>query len=53
MAAGTAIVRAAGGIVHVLDRPTRPAPLVVAAGPRLVDALVTVLRESGALDPSE
>jgi myo-inositol-1(or 4)-monophosphatase len=52
-AAGTAIVRAAGGVVQVLDRPTRPTPLVVAAGPRIVDPLVALLRQSGALEPSE
>jgi len=52
-AAGTAIVRAAGGVVLVLDRPTSPTPLVVAAGPRLADPLATLLREAGALEPSE
>ncbi len=50
MAAGTAIVRAAGGVVRLLERPVPPRPLVVAAGPRLVDALVDVLRTAGALD---
>jgi myo-inositol-1(or 4)-monophosphatase len=53
MAAGTAIVRAAGGVVHLLERPTRPTPLLLAAGPRLVDALLALLREAGALEPSE
>ena len=52
-AAGTAIVRAAGGVVQTIDRPTRPTPLVVAAGPRIVEALVELLRQSGALEPSE
>jgi myo-inositol-1(or 4)-monophosphatase len=50
-AAGTAIVRAAGGVVQELARPTPPAPLVVAAGPRLCDGLVHLLREAGAFDP--
>jgi myo-inositol-1(or 4)-monophosphatase len=53
MAAGTAIVRAAGGVVHVLDRPTRPMPLVVAAGPRIIDPLIALLRRSGGLESSE
>ena len=51
-AAGIAIVRAAGGVVRMLERSTPPAPLVVAAGPRLCDALVELLRGAGALDPS-
>jgi myo-inositol-1(or 4)-monophosphatase len=42
VAGGTAIVRAAGGVVRVLPRGTGPTPLVVAAGPRLVDALVAL-----------
>jgi myo-inositol-1(or 4)-monophosphatase len=37
----------------LLDRPTRPTPLVVAAGPAHRRALVEVLRQSGALEPSE
>jgi myo-inositol-1(or 4)-monophosphatase len=49
VAAGTAIVRAAGGVVRRLERPTAPTPLVVAAGPRLADAFVRVLREAGAV----
>jgi myo-inositol-1(or 4)-monophosphatase len=49
-AAGAAIVRAAGGVVQVLARPRPPAPLVVASGPRLADALSDALRTSGALD---
>ncbi len=52
MAAGTAIVRAAGGVVSVLDRPDPPTPLIVAAGPRLIDALVDCLRDAGALAES-
>ena len=48
MAAGTAIVRAAGGVVRVFPKPAPPAPLIVAAGPRLVDALEQVLRDAGA-----
>ena len=50
-AAGTAIVRAAGGVVRVLDRPTPPTPLVVAAGPRLIDPLVELLRAGGVFSP--
>ena len=49
MAAGMAIARAAGGVVHRFERATAPTPLLVAAGPRLVDALVSVLREAGAV----
>jgi myo-inositol-1(or 4)-monophosphatase len=49
MAGGTAIVRAAGGVVRLLERAMPPAPLLVAAGPRLVDALEDVLRSVGAL----
>jgi myo-inositol-1(or 4)-monophosphatase len=49
MAAGTAIVRAAGGVVRMLARPAPPAPLLVAAGPRLVDALEAAVRDAGAL----
>jgi myo-inositol-1(or 4)-monophosphatase len=48
-AAGTAIARAAGAVVRVLARATPPMPLVVAAGPRLIDALVRRLDEAGAL----
>jgi len=47
MAAGTAIARAAGATVHMLPRATAPTPLLVAAGPRLVDALLALLREAG------
>ena len=50
MAAGIAIVRAAGGSVEVLERPSPPSPLIVAGGPRLVGALVACLRDAGALD---
>jgi myo-inositol-1(or 4)-monophosphatase len=49
-AAGTAIVRAAGGIVRVFARARPPAPLVVAGGPRLVEPLVDLLRAAGAFD---
>lgn len=49
-AAGTAIVRAAGGVVRVLERAAPPMPLVVAGGPRLVDALLACLRDAGVLD---
>ena len=49
MAAGTAIVRAAGGTVETFERSAAPSPLVVAGGPRLVGALVACLREAGAL----
>ena len=52
MAAGAAIVRAAGGVVHVVERPAVPAPLLVAAGPRLVEALVRLLRDAGAMAPA-
>jgi len=48
-AAGTAIVRAAGGVVQVFERPTAPAPLVVASGPRLAAAFVRLLEEAGAM----
>lgn len=48
LAAGTAIVRAAGGVVRQLARPAPPAPLVVATGPRLADALAALLAEAGA-----
>ena len=50
MAAGTAIVRAAGGIVTMLKRAAPPTPLLVAGGPRLVEPLLDLLREAGALD---
>jgi myo-inositol-1(or 4)-monophosphatase len=49
MAGGTAIARAAGAVVRVVPRATAPTPLVVAAGPRLVDALAALLREAGAI----
>jgi myo-inositol-1(or 4)-monophosphatase len=49
MAGGTAIVRAAGGVVRLFERATPPVQLLVAAGPRLVDALEDVLRSVGAL----
>lgn len=49
VAAGSAIVRAAGGAVRTLERPGPPTPLVVAAGPRLIDALVRLLGEAGTL----
>jgi myo-inositol-1(or 4)-monophosphatase len=48
-AAGTAIARAAGAVVRTIARPAAPTPLVVAAAPRLVDALVTLLETAGAL----
>jgi myo-inositol-1(or 4)-monophosphatase len=51
-AAGTAIVRAAGGVVRVLDRAAAPTPLVVASGPRLADAFEALLRDAGALSSS-
>jgi myo-inositol-1(or 4)-monophosphatase len=47
-AGGSAIVRAAGGVVEVFERPA-PAPLVVAAGPRLIGPLVACVRQAGAL----
>lgn len=50
MAAGTAIVRAAGGVVRIVERATAPSPLLVAASPRLADALADVLRAAGAID---
>lgn len=50
MAAGTAIVRAAGGVVRMVERATPPAPLVVAAGPRLIEPLIELLRTAGAID---
>ena len=50
-AAGTAIARAAGAAVHPLPRPA-PTPLVVAAGPRLADALLRLLESAGALEPA-
>jgi myo-inositol-1(or 4)-monophosphatase len=49
-AAGTVIARAAGAVVRELPRPSAPRPLVVAAGPRIVDGLVALLGEAGALD---
>jgi myo-inositol-1(or 4)-monophosphatase len=48
-AAGHAIVRAAGGVVQVIERPVPPAPLVVASGPKLAEALLRLLREAGAI----
>lgn len=48
-AAGAAIVRAAGGVVRLLDRPRPPSPLLVAAGGRLVDALLDRLARAGAV----
>jgi myo-inositol-1(or 4)-monophosphatase len=52
LAAGTAIVRAAGGVVERLERPAAPTPLVVAGGPRLVAPLLACLERAGALDAS-
>lgn len=52
MAAGTAIVRAAGGVVQMFERPSAPAPLLVASGPRLAEALAELLREAGAMATS-
>jgi myo-inositol-1(or 4)-monophosphatase len=49
MAAGTAIVRAAGGVVRLLATPAPPGPLIVAAGPWLMDAFEAELRAAGAL----
>jgi myo-inositol-1(or 4)-monophosphatase len=48
VAAGTAIARAAGAVVRSFPRASPSAPLVVAAGPRLVDALVALLGAAGA-----
>jgi myo-inositol-1(or 4)-monophosphatase len=50
MAAGTAIVRAAGGMVELVDRGGPPTPAVVAAGPRLIGSLVDCLRDAGLFD---
>jgi myo-inositol-1(or 4)-monophosphatase len=50
MAAGVAIVRAAGGVVEVVGRDAPPTPVVVAAGPRLIEPLVECLREAGLFD---
>ena len=51
-AAGSAIVRAAGGVVRVRARATPPSPLVVAAPPRLIDDLEALLHDAGALSDS-
>jgi myo-inositol-1(or 4)-monophosphatase len=48
VAAGKAVVLAAGGVVHELPCAQAPATLLVAAGPRLVDALVALLADAGA-----
>jgi len=51
VAAGSAIAEAAGARVVSIPVAHARGPLVVAAGPRLAEALLALLREAGALEP--
>ena len=50
-AAGGVIARAAGARVMVLEPEKGPAPLVIAANPRLFDQLLPLVLKAGGLDP--
>ncbi|MEL7210470.1 MAG: inositol monophosphatase family protein, partial [Actinomycetota bacterium] len=49
LAAGAVLVREAGGVVQHHPSPVDDAEVTVAAGPALIDPLVALLREAGAV----